>query len=283
MAGLLFFGCVNPPPSGNGTEYPVITNSTGPIPGENASNASTPAGYVLPADYSAALGDYVSVGYALWVDGKLYDTNNASLANESGTYNPQRAYRPFNFAVEFNKGVIDGFVINTIGMRINETITFDVDPERGYGLADPANVISVPRYYDKSLYEVMPRSYFTERGMNISNGTSFNSAFGPVFVSDMNDENVTIFYVLKPGSNFTVSGIPQTVVGMSNMTAKIEFAFELNKTYSIPDPQTGAQTPFTVTALNDENVTLDGNHPLAGKTLHFSVTLLDAIPASQRQ
>ncbi|MFH0737195.1 MAG: FKBP-type peptidyl-prolyl cis-trans isomerase [Candidatus Micrarchaeota archaeon] len=282
ICGLLLFGCVNPPASGNqtnGTGYPVITNTTGPIPGGNASAAE----YVLPENYTVSPGDYVAVIYALWVDGKVYDTNNATLANESGIYNPRRAYNPFTYPVEFNKGVIDGFIINTIGMRINETVTFDIDPERGYGIHDPAKVISVPRYYNKSLYETVPRSYFEERGMEVSNGTSFNSAFGPVFITDLNDENVTIFYLLQDGGNFTISGIPQTVVGMSNMTAKIEFAFEVNKTYSIPDPETGAQTTFTVTAIEDDNVTLDGNHPLAGKTLRFSVTLLDAIPASQRQ
>ena len=43
----------------------------------------------------------------------------------------------------------------------------------------------------------------------------------------------------------------------------------------------GNQQIVTVVELTDENVTLDGNHPLAGRILHFDVTINDireAIP-----
>ena len=35
----------------------------------------------------------------------------------------------------------------------------------------------------------------------------------------------------------------------------------------------GGAVPVTVTAVSDETVTVDGNHPLAGKSLHFDVTI----------
>ncbi|MEW5797496.1 MAG: peptidylprolyl isomerase [Bacteroidota bacterium] len=36
----------------------------------------------------------------------------------------------------------------------------------------------------------------------------------------------------------------------------------------------------TITNINDDTVTVDGNHPLAGKTLHFDVTVVDVRNAS---
>lgn len=37
----------------------------------------------------------------------------------------------------------------------------------------------------------------------------------------------------------------------------------------------GRAVPVTVTALDEENVTLDANHPLAGQPLQFELTLVD--------
>jgi FKBP-type peptidyl-prolyl cis-trans isomerase 2 len=275
IIGLLFFGCVNQPPAGNNTQ-PVIS-----VPGNGSQNGSLQPAvpYPVPPDYTVSLGDQASVLYTLWVDGKVYDTNDASVANESGIYSPDRRYQPLNFTVIFNSGIIDGFVINTIGLKLNETIEYDVDPQRGYGLYNPADVVVTPRYYNKSMYETIPRAYFTEKNLDVSNGTSYNTPYGPVFIYDSNEDNVTIFYVLKAGEMFALNGIPQKVVRVNNGTATIEFAFTVNETYALPDPKTGARTMFTVTEVNPQNITLDGNHPLANKTLHFRETLLDVVSA----
>lgn len=40
---------------------------------------------------------------------------------------------------------------------------------------------------------------------------------------------------------------------------------------------------ITVTAVNDEEVTVDANHPLAGETLHFSVEILDLREATESE
>lgn len=39
----------------------------------------------------------------------------------------------------------------------------------------------------------------------------------------------------------------------------------------------------TIIDLNDEDVTLDFNHPLAGETLHFAVTIVDLRPATPEE
>ena len=41
--------------------------------------------------------------------------------------------------------------------------------------------------------------------------------------------------------------------------------------------------PFTVVGLTEQGVVLDGNHPLAGKTLHFSVEVLEVRKATDQE
>jgi FKBP-type peptidyl-prolyl cis-trans isomerase 2 len=278
MLGLLVLGCVNQaPPQDNTTKPAVIT----PVNNTNLSS-NTSANTTLPSDYTVGLGDQVSVWYALWVEGKVHDTNNATLANESGIYNPKRKYEPFNFTVEFNKGVIDGFVIGVIGMELNETLYFDVSPERGYGPYDPKKVITISRYYEKSLYETIPRSYFDDKNINITKGAGFDTQYGTVFIDSFNDENVTLFYILTPGMNLSVNGIPQQVVSLGNLSATIEYMLIENKTYALPNPATGIKTAYKIVGKTEENITLDSNNALANETLRFRVTLIDAIHVSQR-
>ena len=45
----------------------------------------------------------------------------------------------------------------------------------------------------------------------------------------------------------------------------------------------GGTVPVTVTAVTDEIVTVDGNHPLAGKNLNFDVSIEDVRDATQEE
>lgn len=154
LASVLLLGCIiPPPPANNTTSIPVVSPATNgtTYPVANVTTNDTQSPY-----YSVDVGDKVWVNYTLWVDGKVYDTTNATLANESGIYSSYKKYEPFEFTVNFDQGLIQGFVINLIGMRVNETVSFDVDPSRGYGVHDPRKVMVIPRVYNMSTVETLP-------------------------------------------------------------------------------------------------------------------------------
>ena len=45
----------------------------------------------------------------------------------------------------------------------------------------------------------------------------------------------------------------------------------------------GREIPFTVQTIEGDDVLLDGNHPLAGETLHFSVEVVEVRPATAEE
>lgn len=47
--------------------------------------------------------------------------------------------------------------------------------------------------------------------------------------------------------------------------------------------QDGQRQVVTLTKIGDDQVTLDGNHPLAGQTLHFNVTVKDVRSATEEE
>ena len=61
-------------------------------------------------------------------------------------------------------------------------------------------------------------------------------------------------------------------VGRDQLPAHINA--ELGMTLQVQG-EGGQQALVTVTELDDENVTLDGNHPLAGKDLNFEIELVE--------
>jgi FKBP-type peptidyl-prolyl cis-trans isomerase 2 len=272
LAVLLLFGCVNPPqPPANATQPPAGVANSSPT----VAPANTTLRPIAPGD-SIIAGDTVWADYTLRVNGTVIDTTNATLANQSGIYNPARTYAPLQFVVAYNKGLITGFVNDVIGMQVNETESFAVDPARGYGFYDPAKVVTIPRYYNMNLFDSAPLSYFTQQGENISEGSAFNTPVGMVTVTNISGDNVTLFYMTldtTPNYTFTNNGIPLRVAKVSNFTALIERTFEVNKMYPITNPSTGTSVGYLVTAKNDTNITLDSNNPLANKTLDFTVTI----------
>lgn len=63
-----------------------------------------------------------------------------------------------------------------------------------------------------------------------------------------------------------------------------EFEFEPEEGQQIGAyDEHGREVPFLVTSVSQSEVVLDGNHPLAGKTLHFDVKVVEVRPATEEE
>jgi FKBP-type peptidyl-prolyl cis-trans isomerase SlyD len=67
------------------------------------------------------------------------------------------------------------------------------------------------------------------------------------------------------------------VVGKENFPEDFDLEVGLSYVASNPD---GVQMPFVITEIEGDSVTIDFNHPLAGKNLNFDVELLDVRDAT---
>lgn len=240
-----------------------------------------PEGPVEPEGPTAYYGDFVSVDYILYVDDEVYDTSIEDVARDADLYNPFRKYVPLNFTLELDSGFINGFVKGIIGMRENETRTFMILPSSdSYGVYNASRAYNVPRYYNMSAFEVVPRSYFEERNISIEEGTAFTTDIAQVFVHNVSGDDITIMYVFHQGDEFRYGGFRHVVVASSSdLVYTIMLDVEENETYTTTSLVDGRLVLARATKVTNDTITFDENHPLAGKTLVYDVTLVDLVKA----
>jgi FKBP-type peptidyl-prolyl cis-trans isomerase SlyD len=90
------------------------------------------------------------------------------------------------------------------------------------------------------------------------------------------------------GDSIQASVTPEKGYGVRNDQLVFQMArdrlpegeLELGTQFAAQDKD-GSQQIVTVVEIGDENVTLDANHPLAGQTLHFDVTVNGIREASE--
>lgn len=70
------------------------------------------------------------------------------------------------------------------------------------------------------------------------------------------------------------------IVGKENFPQ--DFVLEVGMEYMASNPD-GVQMPFTIINVDGDEVTIDFNHPLAGKNLNFDVELLDVRNATPEE
>ena len=268
-----------------------------------------PGYYDTDTDKTVKVGDLVSVNYLVRLeDGTIYDTTYEDLARESGIYNPDRHYGAINFTVGSGM-MIEGLDEGILGMREGETRTLTIPPEKAYGLVNESLVEHLPIVEEMPYKHSFPKRTSAslpefERWFG-KNHTAGDSLFVPgagynVTVISMNATHVTVRYDLKEGDVFRSSrgnwNMTVLDVDEKNITVAPDFArgdtiqiykYLWNSTVIniTDDVVTIAHNPIPdfefvdifgrpwKIHFNDNEVIIDHNHPLAGKTLTFVVTL----------
>jgi len=136
------------------------------------------------------IGDCVDVHYTgSFVNGTVFDTSYADVANQSGIYDETRPYGPLKTFISFNltelspEGYdayyqgIEGFMEGLIGLKEGETKTLDpIPPEKAYGvlpeLGDLINLSDLANY--TLIYEIY------EVQENVSMPADFEDSYGDV-------------------------------------------------------------------------------------------------------
>jgi FKBP-type peptidyl-prolyl cis-trans isomerase SlyD len=122
---------------------------------------------------------------------------------------------------------------------------------------------------------------------------------------DASQENEPLAYL--HGRNSIIPGLENALTGLKagdkkevTVTPANGYGERQNDLqFTLPRSQFGDQTPQIgmmielqaqednlvahVVALDENSVTLDGNHPMAGKTLHFSIEIVSVRPATQEE
>jgi FKBP-type peptidyl-prolyl cis-trans isomerase 2 len=151
-------------------------------------------------------GDNVSVDYTGWYDnGTIFDTSNATVAQDAGIFILGKSYTPISFIVG-SGSIITGFDNAVVGMKINESKNVTLTPDQAYGA------------YNASMVVAVPMSVLTQANIT------------PVV-------NQTLYYNLNP----------------------------VRVDHIVPN----------ATDPNNSSVFVDFNNPMAGKTLHFMITVRD--------
>lgn len=278
IAFVFLFGCTTKAPSSSNSTSTDPKIYLVPVNSSNSSAQVVPNMTLIdiPLNSSAGFGDILSVNYTLFVDGKVYDTNVFSVASEANLSRLPTAFRPLIVPMELNKSMINGFVLNLVGLQAGDSRTFNVSPTQGYGLYDQNKILKVARYQNVSLFETVPISELSRAGINTSVGAGFQTSTGFVFINSTTSTTATLYYLLTPGASLNYQGVPQKVVSVGESEALLEYDLTELSTYRLPHPETGQIQTFTVKSKDNESISLDYNHPLAGKNLTFQVTVLSA-------
>ncbi|UCE17188.1 MAG: peptidylprolyl isomerase [Gemmatimonadota bacterium] len=151
---------------------------------------------------SVQLGSVVLVDYVGTLDnGDMFDTSVREEAEKADILNPERNYTPLRVSVG-QKQVIPGFEEALIGMKVGESKTVAISPEKAYGQVD------------EGLVQKVPIDIFKNAGMQPIAGTM------------------------------------------------VQF-----------QSRDGRPVSALIQEIQEDSVLVDMNHPLAGETLHFRLTV----------
>lgn len=219
-------------------------------------------------------GDTVSVSYVGKLsDGRIFDTNIREVAenpvlNKTSSFTPKNVYTPFKFTVGADQ-VIQGFDEGVLGMKEGETKTIEMLPEKAYGDPDPLLMRTYPRVDTVEVVEQIPIKDFEEitrlNASTLMKNQTIPWRFWNARILLITDEDILLRNLAE-----------DTVLNME--FGPMEVKVDPNYITMTLTPKEGVTIdtqfgPAVVRQINETDFTLDYNHPLAGETLIFDITV----------
>jgi FKBP-type peptidyl-prolyl cis-trans isomerase 2 len=254
----------------------------------------------------AQRGDTVLVNYVgTFENGSVFDTNIAAVAQRIGTYSFSTSYAPLNITLG-NGDVIPGFEQALYGMRKGESKHVIVTPDQGYGNYSIGKTAEIPldnevdRVVTAERTVIVPTNVLRQEHPDAQEGQSFQNGGTNYTIMSIGPANTTLFLEAAPGDLLRVGGtswnstvlnvtareviVRQDPVNGTTITTALgpvqvtvePTKLSLHLFLGVGDSwQAGPLNGYRVTMLNATYATVDANHPLAGKTLIFNLTVVD--------
>lgn len=245
-------------------------------PEEAGNNQTNSTQQALTAEW----GDLVYVDYILEVNTtnesdnstheKVYDTSIESVARSAGIYQDGRDYSPLGVRLSSTSPYLPAFTRALNLMKEGENKTFTLPPEEGYGAYDESRIIAIKRFYNTSIYEQIPLAYFNVNDQSVEEGSIIESQFAMMMVVNATNSTVTVRYLPEINHTFNYNGLDQRVVSFDNETIYMEILAEPGASYMVT-LSSGRTTSAVAKSVNETDILLDSNNPLAGKSLKFTV------------
>ncbi|NJD77749.1 MAG: FKBP-type peptidyl-prolyl cis-trans isomerase [Candidatus Methanoperedens sp.] len=251
-------------------------------------------------------GDNVTIDYVGSLqDGTVFDTSIKAVAEENNI--TKSDYKPLPVIVGKGK-VIKGLDEGLVGMKVGDSKTLTITPDRAYGPVDPQMIQTIP------IVQVEPATLQIPKVLEIPID-QFEGNFGTGYkIGDSinypgtninmtlkdNTTNATLVYNLSVGYKIISEGAPwnQTVTKIDDKNITIRHDAKKNSTVNffpgapwnttvvdvtndnitlrhnaVPDTEIPTMFGRIKVHFNETDIIMDRNHEYAGKTLIFNVTL----------
>ena len=234
---------------------------------------TTPKNPDLAEEYDIVTVDYVG----RYLNDTVFDTSIGEIAEENNIVNPVRQYGPLTFTLGYG-GLIPGFEEAVEGMKIGEENDVTIPPEKAFGYQSDELIQEIERKQASPMVQnVSMDKFMTDIGLEpyvgleftVPNRTAYELTWPMTVLTVYND---TITFRYERGDNTTI----KTVFGNALVyNEEEEIIIEIHAEKG--DEIVTLAGPAKIIDVNEENMTVDFNHPLAGKTLKFNIKLIGVV------
>ncbi len=241
----------------------------------------------------AERGDEVKVDYVgKFVDGRIFDTNIENMGRndsypKSSTFDSNKQYQELSFIVGAGS-MVAGFDEGVMGMEEGQTKSISVPADKGYGEADPLLIYMIPIVDTVPLYESITRAEFDANYSSeiIQAGITTSHHFWgwPVRIVSIDNASVTIENNPAFGENYRGFSWNTTITDISTSKGEINLkhlvGIEVDNPIITPAMYRKYDNSLPMNAndkgvatVENNQIIIDFNREVVGKTLIFEVTL----------